>query len=286
MKKCPFCGAEYPDEIERCPVDNELPPTAVPEKSIEPSPLAAAPPPAPAETTPLRPFDGWTDRQVRIFELVLVCLVSFGSSILVSGYSLYYGGYSSGGGNFSFINHILKQVSCLMLLWYVLVRRGRTLSDLGFSWSWGDFGWSIPLRIGESLAFKAVYAVLYQTGLTAISHHDSSVHVQHMLFGTEVTEAAVLFQFVNPFFEELIVRAYVMTEVKFLTGSAAKAVLVSTVLQTSYHFYQGVPAALAHGAGFLLWAIYYAKTNRIAPVILAHLYADVMGTLWYGWRLP
>ena len=26
------------------------------------------------------------------------------------------------------------------------------------------------------------------------------------------------------------------------------------------------------------------KTNRIGPVILAHLYADVGGTLWYALR--
>ena len=79
----------------------------------------------------------------------------------------------------------------------------------------------------------------------------------------------------------MIARAYMMTEVKELTNSVATAIIVSTVLQTSYHLYQGVPAALGHGATFLLFSIYYAKTNRLAPIIVAHLYSDVGGTLFY-----
>ncbi len=87
------------------------------------------------------------------------------------------------------------------------------------------------------------------------------------------------FGFLNPFFEEIIVRAYLMTEVRQLTGSGAKAVMVSTALQMSYHFYQGVPMALSDGAAFLVFSLYYSKTRRITPVILAHLYMDVLGTL-------
>lgn len=88
---------------------------------------------------------------------------------------------------------------------------------------------------------------------------------------------------INPFFEELIVRAYLMTEVKRLTNRGMAAILVSTVVQTSYHFYQGGAAAIAHGATFLAFSFYYAKTNRIWPVILAHLYSDVGGGMfWLG----
>jgi membrane protease YdiL (CAAX protease family) len=91
----------------------------------------------------------------------------------------------------------------------------------------------------------------------------------------------ILFQFLNPFYEELIVRAYVITELKQLTNSVWKPIILSTLLQTSYHFYQGIPMALGEGAGFLVFSIYYSKTNRIAPIILAHLYIDVGATLYY-----
>jgi membrane protease YdiL (CAAX protease family) len=73
----------------------------------------------------------------------------------------------------------------------------------------------------------------------------------------------------------------VITEVRALSNSATKAIICSTLLQTSYHLYQGTPMAVGEGATFLIFSIYYAKTNRIVPIILAHLYADVGGTVWY-----
>lgn len=90
---------------------------------------------------------------------------------------------------------------------------------------------------------------------------------------------AIAFQFINPRYEELIVRAYPMTEIRQLTNSVSKAVILSALLQMSCHFYQSAPMAFGKGASFLVFSIYYAKTNRITPIILAHLYMDVWGTL-------
>lgn len=292
MKKCPYCGKEYPDDVERCLTDNEIllggepPPTDSDNSatSISPSVILSEAPAAPTSTVP------WSDRELRIFEVVLVCLIAFGSSILSSGHSLYlrslgnFGRSSSGFGEYGWIYNCLHEATALGLLWYVLQRHGKSFIDLGLTWVRKDIGWSIILKIAGTLAFYAIYSAIYFSGLTATSHKAASAYVGSVLFGRGIFFTTLLFQFLNPFFEELIVRAYVMTEVKHLTNSATKAIIVSTLLQTSYHFYQGVPVAFAHGATFLIFSIYYAKTNRIAPIILAHLYADVGGTLWYLFR--
>jgi len=276
MKKCPFCGKGYPDDVVRCMIDGELLASGNPPSAATTDESATIPLPSPSPSRP------WTERQIRTFELALVCLIAFGTAIFASGHSLFYGIYSRPiSGTYGWVYNMLRESMALALLWYVLMRRGKTFADLGLNWTGKDAGWSLLLRLGGSLAYSAVYSALYHTGLTSESHHAASVRVGHLLFGGGFSEAAILFQFLNPFFEELIVRAYVITEIKFLTGSMAKAVMVSTLLQTSYHFYQGTPAAIAHGATFLIFSIYYAKTNRIAPVILAHLYSDVYGALWY-----
>jgi membrane protease YdiL (CAAX protease family) len=106
-----------------------------------------------------------------------------------------------------------------------------------------------------------------------------------MLFSGHVGGVAFLSMFLNPFFEELIARAYVQTEVRRLTGSATFAVAVSVLLQTSYHFYQGVPAALTNMGGFLVFALYFAKTKRAGAAIVAHMFFDVLPTLFYMARI-
>ena len=128
------------------------------------------------------------------------------------------------------------------------------------------------------------YAAIHFAGLTTVSHKASSVRVVEGLFGGGISVVTILFVFLNPFFEELILRAYLMTEIKVLTNSTTKAIIASTALQTSYHLYQGVPLALADGALFLIFSIYYARTNRITPIVLAHLYCDTGSTLWYVLR--
>ncbi len=84
---------------------------------------------------------------------------------------------------------------------------------------------------------------------------------------------------VGPFYEEMIARAFTMSEVEALTGSAGLAIAASVLLQTSYHLYLGLPNALAAGAAFLVSACYYARFRRVTPVILAHALWNLYVTL-------
>jgi membrane protease YdiL (CAAX protease family) len=55
---------------------------------------------------------------------------------------------------------------------------------------------------------------------------------------------AIPFSLLNPFFEELIVRAYLMSEVIDLAGSPAFAVALSVAVQFSYHLFYGWAGAV------------------------------------------
>jgi membrane protease YdiL (CAAX protease family) len=276
VKICTYCGKEYPDETVFCPTDSK--PLTGRKQEVLPEFSEVVPPVLP----PPLPRVVWTDQGTRIFELILVCTIAFGNSILISLSSLFGFDYQhSATGALNWSDHILWEVSILGLLWYVLLRHGKSFSDLGLTWTVKDFGWSIIIYLAASYSHHAIYNALYFSGLTTISPTATSEHVGQFLFGGTIFVSTMLFQFINPFFEELIVRAYVITEVKNLTNNMANAVIISTLLQTSYHFYQGVPAALSDGMMFFIFSIYYAKTNRITPVILAHLYMDVGATLHY-----
>lgn len=85
-------------------------------------------------------------------------------------------------------------------------------------------------------------------------------------------------------FEELIVRAFMMTEVKALTGSAVIAIVASVLFQSAYHRYQGVLPAVLYSSMFLVFALYYAIAKRVAPVVLAHFYFDLAALVYYSIR--
>jgi membrane protease YdiL (CAAX protease family) len=65
-----------------------------------------------------------------------------------------------------------------------------------------------------------------------------------------------------------------MSELMDMTKSKVLAVVASVLLQSSYHIYQGVLNTMMLSVGFLMMSIYFAKTKRIAPVIIMHLILD------------
>lgn len=284
MKKCTYCGKEYSDDVASCSVDgmilqgDEMLAASAPVLEVTSSlPQITSPPPVPS-TVGIRTL---TDRQLRIVEVVLVCVLVFGGSILTSIYSLFGERFDSSIGSLRWTNSILRECSALGLLWYVLVRRSKSLADLGLAWKRTDIPWSFALYFAGSIAVSVIYRAIYYSGLTSMSIHRASAAVGQHLFGGGVFVSTLVLQCINPFFEELIVRAYVITEVRGLTNSLAKAIACSVLLQMSYHFYQGIPLAISYGPQFLIWSFYYAKTNRVMPIILAQFYADVGATLWY-----
>lgn len=99
------------------------------------------------------------------------------------------------------------------------------------------------------------------------------------MLGFKISFLSIAFTCLNPFFEELIVRAYTMSEVISLGGGRTLAVLVSVIIQISYHLYQGLVHVLALIVIFTIFSIYFARTKKIMPIILAHLCLDWIGLL-------
>jgi membrane protease YdiL (CAAX protease family) len=280
VQTCSYCGRENSDEASHClECGTELVrlaavPVAVADTVV---PVLAA-----VDESPPQLISA-TERQLRIAEVWIVCAVAFGGSVygsLVAFGSTYRATRSGVYTNYSSVYMMLHEATALALLWWVLARRGKSLISWVLPLRSKDSGDSVVLWIGGCVAFYGCYSALHAMGLTPNDRATQFRSVTHHLFGAKVAIGAFLFQFLNPFFEELIVRGYLMTEIAALTGSIRKAVLVSVLLQTTYHLYQGGASALSLGVLFLISSIYYARTGRIQAVVLAHLYVDVSATLF------
>jgi membrane protease YdiL (CAAX protease family) len=215
-----------------------------------------------------------SERRKRWFEVCLVVSVSCGSYIVNSFYLLANGpGAAQHISNVRWTAGLVQEITALLLLGYVLSRRGLTFKNLGFRWSIRDAGMGLLVA---GLSYAA-----YMTGSVF-------VHVVHYsMYGSLATSpsakdffahpsvVAIPFSVLNPFFEELIVRAYLITEVVQLTGSSVLAVILSVAVQFSYHLYYGWAGAISLAFPFLILALYYVRTRRALPVIVAHAFFDI-----------
>lgn len=211
------------------------------------------------------------ERRTRCFELSLVTLVALGQYILISIFMLNGAQYSRPPDSTYRLSSIFQQTTSLLLLGYVLSRRKLRFRDIGLRWSIGDIGRGAGVWVLSWLAYYAGYYLIQAIAYTA-SPTSTSKPAYHW---DRPGYYAIPFLLLNPFFEELIVRAYLMTEVRELTGSPLLAIFVSVAVQTSYHLYYGWRGALSLAFTFMVFSIYYANTRRITPVILAHEVLDL-----------
>ncbi|SPE61186.1 membrane hypothetical protein [Verrucomicrobia bacterium] len=244
-----------------------------------------------AHTTPTqlvtsnpRASDGDSDR-LRMFELLLVLIVAFAGSILYS-FQIFVGSQTLP--SVSIISparygyEMLDYAGAVGLLGYVLTRSSRGFQDLGLRWTSRDVAIALPLTLVALFAGVLLSPLIYAGAGVVSGQQAPDPNIGRLLLGTSISIAAVPIQIANGVFEEMLVRGYLMTEVKRFTGSILLAILCSVAVQVSYHFYQGGRAALSHIACFMVFAGYYAKTNRLLPPVLAHIAIDLNSLVMYG----
>jgi membrane protease YdiL (CAAX protease family) len=205
----------------------------------------------------------------------LVLFVSFAHFVATSAYSL--AGLTRSADprlrQASLLSALIAEVGSLAVLLYVLWAQGR---------SWKDIGWNLErldiLRaVGLVLGSRFAGHVLWQS--VQIFYHFYSGHYLGPkstlgLRGLGVSWLSIALVCLNPVFEELIVRGYLMSEILDLGGNSVMAILISVAVQMSYHLYQGFARGIALTASFTVFSIYFWRTRRIAPVVVAHLWFD------------
>ena len=134
---------------------------------------------------------------------------------------------------------IAFELTCILCLYAVLSYQHRRFRDIGFSF---------PVRLNEwwhalALFFVALcadvfaYRVLNSLIRISIGHGLTRANDRAWINGTTFGLLPVLFVLVNPFYEELLVRAFLITETEAIYRSTALAICVSVVLQASYHLF-------------------------------------------------
>lgn len=261
---CPRCRDEFREGFTRCRgCDVDLVEALPPE---EPPPAAAGDAPAPAAASP-------GGRASRVFEAVLVYFLGFGSSLVASLHHVSRhiadapdpGRYRELWSNLATVATRLPPIAVLA---FVLSRRGRTLRDLGLTFRWTDFALA-PAVLAVAWPAPFVVAVRTALGLRVSAYAAAGVGYQGLRLDI-LAPLSLLAILASAAAEELIVRAYLMTEVIELAGSAAMAIGLSVFVQDVYHLYQGVFAFVSHVWTFLIYALFYWKTRRATPVVLAH----------------
>lgn len=206
---------------------------------------------------------GTARREFRAGEFALVIFVAFSWSIVYSLAAIL--GYRADREIVAFNDtHLWSLVGSQVPMGLVVAAILKTSG-----WHWDDFhvhyspaGTIAGLALG-AVTMGLMWAAGTVAGPVAITAPSASL------------AAVVAVSLVNPWYEELLVCAYVIEALRKRFGLQA-AVHASIAIRLSYHLYQGPAAFLVFAVFGLAVTLFYVKTGRLWPVIVAHALLDFL----------
>ena len=95
----------------------------------------------------------------------------------------------------------------------------------------------------------------------------------------------------NAILEEVVVVGYLMTRLRELGWRIGALIAASALLRGSYHLYQGFGAFVGNAVMGVIFALFFLRTRRVLPLVVAHTLLDVVAFVgyallpkeWFGW---
>ncbi|MDG4794596.1 CPBP family intramembrane glutamic endopeptidase [Micromonospora sp. WMMD1082] len=92
----------------------------------------------------------------------------------------------------------------------------------------------------------------------------------------------ILAAFQNSILEEVIVVGYLMTRLRQLQWRVTAIIATSALLRASYHLYQGFGAFLGNAVMGVVFSLFYLRTRRVMPLVVAHALLDIVAFVGYS----
>ncbi|TDB78490.1 CPBP family intramembrane glutamic endopeptidase [Micromonospora sp. KC723] len=85
----------------------------------------------------------------------------------------------------------------------------------------------------------------------------------------------------NAVLEEVIVVGYLVTRLRQMQWRLAAIIATSALLRASYHLYQGFGAFVGNAVMGVVFSLFYLRTRRVMPLVVAHTLLDVVAFVGY-----
>lgn len=174
---------------------------------------------------------------------------------------------------------VIPALLALYLLWQAHGRGGRLIGfDLRHPWRDLALGFGIALCIG--IPGLGLYLGARQLGLnTAIAAGAMTEHWYTIpIYVLQATGNGVL--------EEVVMIGYLLTRLRDVRWPWGWAIIMSAVIRGSYHLYQGFGGFAGNLIMGVLFGLFYARTKRVMPLVVAHTLIDVVAYVGYALAAP
>ena len=171
---------------------------------------------------------------------------------------------------------ILRDLGLVSLIFFFIWRNGEPLSRIGWVFinRWKDvllgMGLFVPFFFGTNLLDQTLQAAGFSSPSTPLpSYMVAKDAIQYLLAAALVAVVALT--------EETVFRGYLILRLKTVTGNPFLAVLLSAVIFSIGHGYEGSAGVITVGfMGFVFGLVYLWRQSLAAPIVM-HFLQDFIG---------
>lgn len=167
------------------------------------------------------------------------------------------------------LSTIAVEALAVAVLWPWLARRGWALRTIA--------GAPAPMDVVRGIGvFVLACLAFYVSAITwmVVVPRTQAAMMAATATGTAAPWAIVLVSIVNPVVEEFLWLTYGVTAMS--RYGLRLAVFASIVLRVAVHSYQGILALTSILPLAIVFTVYYARTRRVWPVVVAHMFLDTI----------
>lgn len=173
------------------------------------------------------------------------------------------------------VSTMLRDLSLVSLVFFFIWRNGEPLGRLGLTLltGWRDLFWGVILFLPINFVADLLGSYLKSAGLTAPAHAPAFLAVK----GPGEIALAIILVVIVALTEETIFRGYLLLRFQGLNLGPLGAALLSSVIFSLGHGYEGTAGLVTVGAlGFVLALIYLWRGSLVAPIVI-HFLQDFSG---------
>ena len=166
---------------------------------------------------------------------------------------------------------ILRDLALVGLISYFVWRNGEPVARIG----WTRRRWAREAFLGLLLFAPLSYgAAVLEVGLRHIGFHVPKTPLPALVPGRSLAQAALalVLVVVVAWSEETMFRGYLILRLRSVTGSTAAAVVLSSIIFSVGHGYEGSAGVLTVGVmGLVLALVYVWRKSLVAPMVMHFL---------------
>ena len=177
-------------------------------------------------------------------------------------------------------NIVFPAIPALLALYFLRLSGDRKKIGFDLARPGRDIGWGAIMAACIGIPGLALYVAAQHFGF------NTTVAPANLASNWWTVPVLICLAAMNGFLEEIVMIGFFFVKAQALRWEPWMIVVVSATIRGAYHAYQGGGGLAGNFVMGLVFGLFYLRTKRVAPLVVAHTFLDIVSFVGYALLSP